>query len=182
VEFVDPNSRMAHFHRYSMDLQCELPDHLVVDLGYLGRSEEIWLVEFLRRAAQYQPAGPEVPRAWNDTPGTGSESVLRNSARCRHLVQRDDSTRQLLRPYPQFDGVYMLRSNQARSRYDAMILTAERRLAGGWSAQANYTWSRQLDSQFNESNFFAGGSSILNNYDVAPSTDGRRSTRRIVRT
>ena len=65
----------------------------------------------------------------------------------RTTIQRG----QLLRPYPQFDSVYMLRSNAARSRYDALVVAAEHRLAHGWSGQANYTWSRQRDSQFSES-------------------------------
>jgi trimeric autotransporter adhesin len=36
----------------------------------------------------------------------------------------------------------------------------------GVSVLANYTWSRATDTQFSESNFFAGGSAILDNFDV----------------
>jgi hypothetical protein len=72
----------------------------------------------------------------------------------------------LLRPYPQFDAVYMTRASVSRSRYDALVATVDRRMADRWSAQVNYTWSRAQDSQFSESNFFAGGSAILDNYDV----------------
>ena len=73
---------------------------------------------------------------------------------------------QLLRPYPQFDAVLTTRAPVARSRYDGLLLRAERRSPLGLSVRADYTWSRQRDSQFSESNFFAGGSGIIDNYDV----------------
>ena len=73
---------------------------------------------------------------------------------------------QLLRPYPQFDGVFLKRPNVSRSRYDALVTSVNRRYDGGWTLHTSYTWSRTRDSQFSESNFFAGGSFLMNNYDV----------------
>jgi hypothetical protein len=73
---------------------------------------------------------------------------------------------QLLRPYPQFDNIYTMRSGLARSRYHAALFSVDRRMGSRWSLRADYTWSRLNDNQTSESNFFAGGSSILDNYDV----------------
>ncbi len=168
VEFVDPNSRMAHFHRYSLDVQRQWRGHMLLGIGYVGALGRDLIGgiasggplninqldrKFLALGTSLQQP---VPNPFFGTPlGVGIVSTP--------TIPRG----QLLRPYPQFDSVYMLRSSVARSRYDAMILDAERRLADGWSADLNYTWSRMRDSQFNESNFFAGGSSILDNYNVA---------------
>jgi hypothetical protein len=167
VEFVDPNSRMAHFHRYSVDIQRELPARVVVGAGYLGAIGRDLIgglssggplnINQLDRKYFGLGTALQEPVA-NPFFGTPLGVGILSSA----TVPRG----QLLRPYPQFDAVYILRSNQARSRYDAMVLTAERQLSTRWSAQANYTWSRQRDSQFNESNFFAGGSAILDNSNV----------------
>ena len=68
---------------------------------------------------------------------------------------------QLLRPYPQFADVQMIRPDVGRSRYNAVVLSAGRRMGDGWSAQASYTWSRLEDNQWGESNFFSGSSSNL---------------------
>jgi hypothetical protein len=71
----------------------------------------------------------------------------------------------LLRPYPQFDAVYAMRSSLARSRFDALIFGATRRF-DRWSVLANYTFSRARDNQYSESNFFSEGSAIQNYYDI----------------
>ncbi|MGE0393826.1 MAG: carboxypeptidase regulatory-like domain-containing protein, partial [Vicinamibacterales bacterium] len=167
VVFVDPDSRMAHFHRYSAGLQRELPHHVLLDVTYLGAvgrdliggipaGGPLHVNQLDRRYFALGTALQEaVPNPFFGTP-------LAVGILAAPTVSRG----QLLRPYPQFDGVYALRSNVARSRYDALVLSVERRAVGRWSGQANYTWSRQQDNQFNESNFFAGGSGIRDNYDV----------------
>src|SRR5918996_4946858 len=45
------------------------------------------------------------------------------------------------------------------------MVAADRRL-DRWSLGANYTFSRQRDNQFGESNFFSEGSAIRNYYDI----------------
>jgi hypothetical protein len=166
VSFIDPHSRLGYLHRYSIDVQRELPHQLAVGIAYLGAvGRQLmsgiggWGPNINQLDRRYLVLGPAlqepVPNPFVGTPLAagilGAPTVPRG---------------QLLRPYPQFDGVSLRRANLSRSRYDALILTAARRLSDGWALQANYTWSRARDSQFSESNFFAGGSSLLDNYDV----------------
>ncbi|MBI2185845.1 MAG: TonB-dependent receptor [Acidobacteria bacterium] len=166
IGFIDPESRLAHVHRYSIDLQRELPHQVAIGVGYLAaRGERLmsgiggWGPNINQLDPQYAALGPAlqepVANPFFGTPlGVG---ILAGATLPRG---------QLLRPYPQFDGVYLRRPNLSRSRYHALVLTGERRLSGGWAVHANYTWSRLTDNQFSESNFFAGGSSLMNNYDV----------------
>lgn len=157
---------MAHFHRYSIDLQREMPHGMTVGIGYLGaRGENLaggvsgGPLNVNQLDPRYAGLGTALQEAvanpFFGTPlGAGilsGPTVLRG---------------QLLRPYPQFDTVYKTRSSLARSRYHALIVDGERRLGGGWALRANYTWSRLNDSQYAESNFFAGGSGAIDNYDV----------------
>jgi hypothetical protein len=167
VDFVDPSYRMGHLHRYSLDVQRELPYELLVGAGYIGATgadlgvggSSGSFLDINQLDARYQSMGTAlqeaVPNPFFGTPlGVG-------------ILAGDTIARgQLLRPYPQFDAVYMTRSSAARSRYHAIVLHADRRLRNGWAASANYTWSRAVDSQFGESNFFAGGSGVLDNYNV----------------
>jgi hypothetical protein len=165
IGFIDPRSRLAHMHRVSIDLQRELPRQIAIGIGYLGARgytltsgvggaslniNQLDPKYFALGAALQEP----VLNPFFGTPlGVG---ILAGPT-----VPRG----QLLRPYPQFDAVSMRRPSLSRSRYDALVLTGEQRLSGG-TVSANYTWSRTMDSQFAESNFFSGGSSILDNYDV----------------
>jgi hypothetical protein len=166
ISFVDPESQLGHVHRYSIDVQRELTYQLAVGAGYLGaRGEELmsgiggWGPNINQLDPRHFALGPAlqepVSNPFRGTPlGVGS------------LAGATVPRGQLLRPYPQFDGVYPRRSNLSRSRYHALILSGEKRLSDGWAVAANYTWSRTTDNQFSESNFFAGGSSLMNNYDV----------------
>jgi hypothetical protein len=166
VSFIDPESRMAHFHRYSVGVEREIAGGVVLSAGYvgaLGRNLAGSLggapLNINQLDSKYQTLGTAlqepVPNPFYGTP-------LANGILAQPFVQRG----QLLRPFPQFDGVYAIRSPLSRSRYDALVVTAGRHLSSGWSAHVNYTWSRLSDSQYSESNFFSGGSGIINNRDV----------------
>ncbi|OFW36351.1 MAG: hypothetical protein A3F70_05995 [Acidobacteria bacterium RIFCSPLOWO2_12_FULL_67_14] len=166
VSFVDPESRLGYLHRYSFDLQRDLPGQLALGVGYVGaRGVDLssgiggYGLNLNQLDPKYLALGTAlqepVPNPFFGTPlGVGL------------LAAPTIPRGQLLRPYPQFDTVTIRRPNLSKSRYDALIVTGERRLSGGWALQTNYTWSRTLDNQYSESNFFAGGSGILNNYDV----------------
>lgn len=167
VDFVDPDARMGHMHRYSIDLRRELPNQIAVAVGYLGaRGENLAVAGAQGGGINLNQLDPKyfalgtalqqsVPNPFFGTPlGVG---ILAGPT-----VPRG----QLLRPYPQFDTVAMTRPTRARSRYHAIVLEGERRLSDGWAVRGNYTWSRLKDNLFGESNFFAGGSGLLNNYDT----------------
>lgn len=101
-------------------------------LGYLGARGEHLVVSGANGGSininqlepRYQSLGPalqeQVANPFFGTPlGVG---ILAGPT-----VQRG----QLLRPYPQFDTVSMARTSVARSRYDALVLSGERRLRRG---------------------------------------------------
>ena len=163
VDFVDPRGRVPYVHRYSADLHRELGSAWTVGAGYLGARSENLLggsVNINQLDPRHQGLGAAlqepVPNPFFGTP-------LAVGILTGPTIPRG----QLLRPYPQFDGVFMTRSSTARSRYHAIALTGERRLRDGWAVSTNYTWSRQHDNQFQENaGSFAGGSTILDHYDV----------------
>jgi hypothetical protein len=74
---------------------------------------------------------------------------------------------QLLRPFPQFTDVLAHRVSEARARYNAMTLRFDKRVRNNWGVNANYTFSRLMDSQFGESNTYSmRNNSALDNYDL----------------
>lgn len=166
IGFIDPASRLGYMHRYSVDLQHDLRGGLLVSIGYLGavgRNLNSGIGGWGLNINQLDPKHAALGTALQEpvpNPFLGTPLAV------GFLAAPTLTRGQLLRPYPQFDAVTIRRPNVSRSRYDAMILSAGRRLNQGWAAHANYTWSHATDNQFAESNFFAGGSGLLNHYDV----------------
>jgi hypothetical protein len=74
----------------------------------------------------------------------------------------------LLRPFPQFLDIFAHQVSAGIARYDSMILKFERRITRGWGANINYTWSRNRDNLFGETNYFARNVvSALDNNNLA---------------
>jgi hypothetical protein len=61
---------------------------------------------------------------------------------------------QLLRPYPQFDGLFQTWTSLGHSSYHALQAKMRKRYRGGLEFLAAYTWSKMLD---NNSGAFSGG-------------------------
>ena len=166
VEFVDPDSTPGYYHRYSLELQHQVPYHWTVNVAYAGAIGRNLAVggssgSFIN-VNQLDPGHLALGTALHQpvaNPFFGTPLAIGMLGGARIPAS------QLLRPHPQFDAVYALRSSLARSRYDAIIVAANRRL-DRWSLGANYTFSRQRDNQFGESNFFSEGSAIRNYYDI----------------
>jgi trimeric autotransporter adhesin len=77
---------------------------------------------------------------------------------------------QLLRPFPQFSNVLMLQVTEGVNRYNAGVVELTKRMSHGWAARVSYTYSRLMDNQFGESNFYSTrNSNPMNtyNYDTA---------------
>jgi trimeric autotransporter adhesin len=74
---------------------------------------------------------------------------------------------QLLRPYPQFGNVLAHRVTAARSRYDALVISAERRQHDGWGARVNYVYSVLKDNQSGEGNSFTNNvQAVIDSFDL----------------
>jgi len=56
---------------------------------------------------------------------------------------------QLLRPFPQFQGITMDRVNAGAAQYDGLEMSVNRRLSQGLIAVATYTYSRQYEEGVN---------------------------------
>jgi hypothetical protein len=74
---------------------------------------------------------------------------------------------QLLRPYPQFGNIRAHRATEARARYNAIAVGAERRQHDGWGVRANYTFSVRKDNQFGEANALSANvQATVDNFDL----------------
>ena len=172
IHFNDQSRRSPYLHKFSVDVQHELPLAVTLRAGYIGSRGERLDVSGSTPAAininqldpVYQSLGTalqqSVPNPFFGNPAFGGLSTQPNTTRG-----------QLLRPYPQFLNVLAHQLSAGRSRYHSFTLDSQRRVRGGWGAGVNYTWSRTTDNVVGEFNFFSdrgqGPQVVLNNHDLA---------------
>src|SRR5688500_7660086 len=134
IDFVDQDSKPGYVQQYSFDFQHELPGQMAVAIGYMGsRSERLTLggtvdatVNINQLDPQYQALGTALQQTVpNPFFGMAAFGNLSRSA----TIARG----QLLRPYPQFDNVLMHRVNQARARYNAVVMRWTKSMLHGYA-------------------------------------------------
>jgi hypothetical protein len=93
------------------------------------------------------------------------------------------SRAQLLRPYPQFDGVNVLQSNIANSSYHALEVKTEKRYSKGLSVMLAYTWSKSIDlasGAFGGESLSSGGIQDFHNLRNEYAPSGIDQTHRVI--
>lgn len=168
VDFPDQFRKSPYVQQYSLEIQREIPGAVVVSAGYVGsRSDRLGIggnfaagVNINQVDPAYQSLGSAlvdpVPNPFFGNPVFGDLSQSETLPRA-----------QLLRPYPQFGGLYALQQSAGRRRYDAAVLKLEKRFRGAFGGRVNYTWSRTEDNVIGEGNAYANrNGSALNNYDL----------------
>ncbi|MGH9386344.1 MAG: hypothetical protein ACRD2N_18875 [Vicinamibacterales bacterium] len=168
IDFVDQSSGSARVYRYSLDVQRELPWRVALTVGYIGsRARGLALggtndasININQLDPRFLALGSallqQVPNPFFGIPQFGALATPETIARG-----------QLLRPYPQFGNVRAHRVTAARSQYDAIVVSAERRQGGGWGARVNYVYSVLKDNQSGEGNSFTNNvQAAIDNFDL----------------
>jgi len=169
IEFVDQTKRAPWVQQYSVDVERQLGASFSAGVEYVGATgrdlglggSNDGVLNINQLDPQYLSLGAalldQVPNPFFGLPAGQGFAVASPT------VQR----RQLLRPFPQFGDILMRQSTQGRSQYHALVLKAEKRMAGGWGGRLSYTFSRLMDNQFGETNYMQPTTSeALNVYDL----------------
>jgi hypothetical protein len=136
-------------YRFEASVQRELPGRWVMDLAYIGsKGRDLTAFDNLNPIPrQYLSAGlgrdnATVTRLEGNVtnPFRGLPEATGSGLFTQQVVQRQ----QLLRPYPQFQDVFVVRNN-GRNSYHSAQLRVERRMANGFSIMGSYVFSKQLD-------------------------------------
>jgi len=139
IQFYDRGNVTPYSGQWNFTIQREIPANILLEAGYAG-SRGLHFPENL----QLNQLAPEFLGL-----GDGLRQQLTNpffgQITVGALAQRTVSRAQLLRPYPQFDGVSSQGATWASSTYHALEMKAEKRYASGLSILASYTYSKLLD-------------------------------------
>ena len=176
VRFVDQNTKHGYTQQYSLDIQRELPGGVAVTLGYVGSR-----LLHMSIGGVTSPGGttPTAMVNINQLPisvlalGTALQQRVPNpffgipEAGELGISQTIDRG-QLLRPFPQFRDVLMVRPSLGFGNYNSLTLKAERRLDNtGIGLRVSYTFAKMLDNYFGDSSFYGQRAAIaLDNYNL----------------
>jgi hypothetical protein len=146
ISFMNPNFEVPYADQWMAGFNIELPWDTGLNLAYVGNKtyklptqsgtaiNEISMADRLKGIADPTYLSTTVPNPFAGlVPGTAlnTPSIARS---------------QLLRPYPQFQGITETLDNNGWSRYKAFEMAANKRFSGELAATLSYTWSRQLDA------------------------------------
>ena len=136
---TDRGNYVPYSAQWNFDIQRELPKGILFDIGYAGN----------------RGVGFQQDRQINTLPdsalalGAGLRTAVTNpfygKISSGILAQPTVSRAQLLRPYPQFDGITSVNNSWANSRYHALQMKVEKRYAKGLTILGAWTWSKLMD-------------------------------------
>ncbi|MBI4908917.1 MAG: carboxypeptidase regulatory-like domain-containing protein, partial [Acidobacteria bacterium] len=149
ITFLTVSRRSPYTQRWSFNIQHELPQRVLIDIGYLGNrgtrlatSRDLNAVPaqylsrlLVRDTATINFLSQQVPNPFfglSDFAGSG-------------LQGQNVSRAQLLRPYPHFTSVSSV-TGGGSSWYHAAILRAEKRFSKGYTMQLSYTYSKAMEA------------------------------------
>jgi hypothetical protein len=149
VTFYDEAPRAAYQQRWQFSFQRELPQRVLFEAAYVGnhgvalqttRDLRYLPVRYLSRSPlRDQPhidyLSAQVPNPFYPLlPGTGLAGSTVSRA---YLLSSGD--------YPHFTGLSTTMYN-GYSWYHSLQIKTERRFAGGWTVNAAYTWSKNMEA------------------------------------
>ncbi len=146
-ELIQPKfGRPSMTDNWSLQLQQELAQDLILSIGYIGQSAQNLRSGFLTNVnnigQQYFGLGDQLSYNGYNIP-LGGTSPLGYKAPYSTFT---GTIGQSLRPYPQYDFIAddCCLENLGHSSYHAMVISLQRRFRNGLNVQASYTWSKTL--------------------------------------
>jgi hypothetical protein len=137
--FMDPGRTIPLVHQFSLGVQRELPGRLLVDVSYIGsRTRGLPVAKGINEITAEQLAQGNAMLAPVANPFQGR---LPGTAFNGATVPQ----RQLLRPFPQFDGITHDRRSLGKADYDALQVRLEKRMSGGLQFLLSYTLARSME-------------------------------------
>lgn len=160
ISFYDRGNVTPYSIQWNFDVQRELAGAVLLDVGYVGTRGLKFPSDLVLNQL------PDSALALGDALRIQVPNPFYGQISSGILSSKTVAQAQLLRPYPQFDGVTSVVANWATSNYHALQAKVEKRYARGFTFLASYTYSKLMD--FNTGPFNGeplGGGSIQNNND-----------------
>jgi hypothetical protein len=153
----------GYLYQVNFDVQHELPDNLLIDIGYLGTfGHHLVTAGTLESLDQINPTY----QATLLTAYQAAEAVAASGGG-NAGIKAVAAQAKVDRPFPQFTNVQWLADDSGQSNYHGVNIGLQKRYSHGLQYQANYTYSKSIDNQNAEANLagYPGTDSFTNFYD-----------------
>ena len=139
ITFYDRGNVTPYTIQWNFDIQRELPGAVLLDVGYVGTRGLKFPADLTLNQL------PDADLALGDALRTQVANPFYGQISSGVLASKTVAQAQLLRPYPQFDGVTSAVANWAASNYHSLQVKVEKRYARGFTFLASYTYSKIMD-------------------------------------
>jgi hypothetical protein len=160
--YLDQNRTSGLVFQYSIDIQRQLPNNMMFDIGYIGSASR-HLQTSSTAAGNYNIN--QVPDAYLPL-GSQLAAAVPNPYYLRGgsgvIGSPTVTAAQLLKPFSEYGDIGIL-TNPAHARYDSLVAKVQKRMSSGLTFLSAFTWSKNRDNEFASTNFFSGASSFPQN-------------------
>jgi hypothetical protein len=146
VTFFNPNPKNPYSIRWNFDIQRQIGNGMVFEVGYTGNHFIHSPIDFDANAvpAQYLSSNFFRDQAVIDRNSLNVANPFAGLLPGQSLNSATAGFTQLVRPFPQFTGVTMSATNAGSSYYHALQSRFEKRFSAGLSLLANFQWGRTI--------------------------------------
>jgi hypothetical protein len=174
LTFLDYDWERARQHRWRIGLQRQLTNSIVVEVAYLGsRTDRIqvgrrldalpaqyWATGLIRNNALANELNSQLRNPFNISNfaalATSNPVLYADMQANGFFTNANISKSQLLRPYPNMNGLTNGRDPGGEQVYNHLEATVTKRLSQGLSFQASYIWASNLERLSRENEFDEG--------------------------
>ncbi len=162
-QFYKQHRVNGYLYQTNLDIQHELPNNLLVDIGYLGTfGHHLVTAGTLESIDQVNPTN----QAALLTQYQAAEAIAASGGG-QAAIKAVAAQAKLDTAFPQFTNVQELADDSGQSNYNGLNIGVQKRYSRGLQYQANYTWSKSIDNQNGEANLagYPGTDTFTNYYD-----------------
>jgi hypothetical protein len=140
--FDNPNRRLPRTHTFSLGIQRQLPWKMMIDTSYVGsQTYKLAASRSINEiSAEQFVLGSSVLNRQVPNPFWGILPISAPLGRTPTVAQS-----QLMRPYPQFQGITMSAHSIGHSWYNSLQARLEKRMAHGLTFISSYTYAKNLE-------------------------------------
>ncbi len=139
ISFYSRDTVTPYAAQWNFSIQRELPKSLLFDIGYTGSRGLKF--PFDNQLNTLPTATLALGNSLRDTVANPFFGQISNGILSTATISRA----QLLRPFPQYDGVNAIQTSIANSSYHALEMKLEKRYAKGLTLLVSYTYSKNID-------------------------------------
>jgi Carboxypeptidase regulatory-like domain/TonB dependent receptor len=171
ITYLDPDWKRARQHRFRIALQRQIGSTMTLEVAYLGsRTDQIsvgrrldalperyWATGLIRNRALARDLTSNVTNPFNWRNFAALETthplVYNDIRKNGFFTNNNIQKQQLLRPYPNMNGLTNGRVPDGEQVYNHLEVSATKRFSRGFSFQASYLWSSNLQRTTRQNEF-----------------------------